>query len=300
MAKKLKLSKKKKRWVKQFKPTSVMRGKPLAYNASVQQKYVSDLQKLMSEIIKDTEKAVKQIYKSGASKEFFTQDASITSTARINLNKLLKSIETIVSNKSESMVKRMLRGTDQTSKSSLFQSLKELSGGVSIKTDFKSAGTQEAITSSYNVNIDLIKTMTGDYTGQIRGAVNRSIQGGGGLETLIPEMEKFLNKQAKQTLNKAKNVALDQTRKAYTAINKARMEKVGVTKFEWIHSGGGREPRPYHKTPFPSGLNHGIFDINDPPIINKETGARGLPGDEINCKCFMRPVIQFDEGEPVE
>ena len=300
MAKKLKLSKKKKKWVKQFKPTSVMRGKPLPYNVSVQQRYIKDLEKLMDEMIKDTETAVKQIYKSDASKEFFTQDASIAGTARIRLNKLLKSIEKLVSGKSETMVKRMLRGTDQTSKSSLNQSLKELSGGMSIKTDFKSTGTQEAITSSFNANIDLIKTMTGDYTGKIRGAVNRSIQGGGGLETLIPDIEKFLNKQAKQTLNKAKNVALDQTRKAYTAINKARMEKVGVSKFEWVHSGGGREPRPYHKTPFPNGLNHGIFDINDPPVIDKKTGEHGLPGDAINCKCFMRPVIQFDEGEPVE
>lgn len=300
MAKKLKFTKKKKKWVNQFKPTTVMRGKPLPYNVSVQQRYIKDLEKLMSKVIKDTEKAVKEIYRTDASKEFFTQDASIASTARINLNKLLKTIENLVSDKSESMVKRMLRGTDQNSKSSLNQSLKELSGGLSIKTDFKTSGTQEAITSSYNANIDLIKTMTGDYTGQIRGAVNRSIQGGGGLETLIPEIEKFLNKQAKQTLNKAKNVALDQTRKAYTAINKARMEKVGVTKFEWVHSGGGREPRVYHKTPYPNGLNHGIFDINDPPVINKETGARGLPGDEINCKCFMRPVIVFDEGVPAE
>lgn len=282
MVKKLKLTKKKKRWVNQFKPTGVMRGKPLVYNTSVQVKYTSDLQKLMSEMIRETEKAVKEIYKSDASREFFTSDASIASTARIRLNKLLKSIEDLVSSKSESMVKRMLRGTDDTSKSTLHQSLKELSGGVSIKTDFKTAGTQEAITSSYNANVDLIKTMTGDYTSQIRGAVNRSIQGGGGLETLIPEIDKFLNKQAKQTLNKAKNVALDQTRKAYTAINKARMEKVGVSKFEWVHSGGGREPRPYHKTDAPTGLNHGIFDINDPPIIDKKTGQRGLPGEAIN------------------
>ena len=299
MVKKLKLTKKKKKWVKQFKPT-VMCGKPLSYNVSVQQRYIKDLEKLMDKMIKDTEITIKQIYRSDASKEFFTEDASITSTARIKLNKLLKSIEKLVNGKSETMVKRMLRGTDQTSKSSLNQSLKELSGGMSIKTDFKSAGTQEAITSSFNANIDLIKTMTGDYTSQVRGAVNRSIQGGGGLETLIPDIEKFLNKQAKQTLNKAKNVALDQTRKAYTAINKARMEKVGVSKFEWVHSGGGREPRPHHKTPFPNGLNHGIFDINDPPVIDKKTGKKGLPGEAINCKCFMRPVVVFDEGEPVQ
>jgi len=295
--KKFKLSKKKKTWVKQFKPTVVMRGTHLAYNASVQQRYISDLEKLMNEIIELTEKGVKKIYKTEAAEQFFTQDASIASTARIRLNSILRSVEDLVSEKSDTMVKRMLNGTDQTAKSSLHQSLKELSGNLLIKTDFQSTGVQEAITSSYNANVDLIKTMTGNYTDQIRGAVNRSIQSGGGLETLIPEIENFLNDKAKQILNKAKNVALDQTRKAYTAINTARMRNVGVTKFEWLHSGGGRKPREYHKTDFPNGLNHGIFDIDDPPIIDKKTGQRGLPGEAINCKCTMRPVITFDEGE---
>ena len=296
----MKFTKKKKKWVKQFKPTAVMRGTPLAYNVSVQNKYIADLQKLMKAMFKKTETAVKQIYKTDASKDYFTTDASIASTAEKKLNKLLKSIESLVNDKSTTMVDRMLSGTDQTSKASLNRSLKELSGGLSIKTDFETSGTKETITSSLNANVDLIKTISGDYMSQVRGAVNRSIQEGGGLETLIPTIEKLLNKQSKQVLNKAKNVALDQTRKAYTAINKARMEKVGVTKFEWVHSGGGREPRPHHKTNFPNGLNHGIFDINDPPVIDKKTGERGLPGQAINCKCFMRPVIVFDEGEPVQ
>jgi len=277
-----------------------MRGTPLLYNVSVQQKYVKDLEKLMTEMIKETEKEVKQIYKTDASKDYFTMDASIASTARIRLNKLLENVKSLVNSKSETMVKRMLVGTDKTAKSTLSKSLKELSGGLYIKTDFETAGTKEVITSSLNANVDLIKTISGSYTEQVRGAVNRSIQEGGGLETLIPEMNKLLKKQAKQTLNKAKNVALDQTRKAYTAINKSRMESVGVTKFEWVHSGGGREPRPHHKTPFPNGLNHGIFDINDPPVIDKKTGEVGLPGQAINCKCFMKPVIVFDEGEPVQ
>ncbi len=293
----MKLAKKKKQWVKQFRPTAVMRGKPLQYNVSVQQRYVSDLKKLMGEIIKKTEAEVKKIYRSDASKEFFTQDASVSSSARIRLNKLLETIENLINGSVASIVNQMLAGTDQTSKSSLHQSLKDLSGGLLIKTDFQTNGTQEVITASYNANVDLIKTMSGNYIDSVRGAVFRSIQSGGGLETLIPEIESHLNDQAKQTLNKAKNIALDQTRKAYTAINKARMEKIGVKKFEWIHSGGGRSPRIYHKTDFPTGLNHGIFDISDPPVIDVKTGQRGLPGEAINCKCTMRPIIQFDDGE---
>ncbi|RIQ43658.1 phage head morphogenesis protein, partial [Bordetella avium] len=32
---------------------------------------------------------------------------------------------------------------------------------------------------------------------------------------------------------------------------------------------------------------------DNPPIIDKTTGERGLPGQLINCKCRMRPVIDF-------
>jgi SPP1 gp7 family putative phage head morphogenesis protein len=155
----------------------------------------------------------------------------------------------------------------------------------------------EVLKSSFNSNIDLIKTMSGDYLTSVRGAVYRSITEGGGLETLIPNIQKFLDDKNAQVLNKAKNVALDQTRKAYTAITKTRMTEVGVEKFEWVHSGGGREPREYHKSraKYPAGLNGQIFSINDPPIIDKKTGERGLPSQAINCKCFMRPIIEFGE-----
>ena len=151
-----------------------------------------------------------------------------------------------------------------------------------------------------NVNVDLIKTINANYLEQVKGAVNRSIQNGGGLETLVPNMNKFLKSEAQKTRNKAKNVALDQTRKAYNALNAARMERIGVKKFEWVHSGGGQSPREYHMAAAPSGLNGGIFSIDDPPVIDQKTGELGLPGQAINCKCIMRPLIQFDEGEVVD
>ncbi len=296
MAKKL-LTNKKKAWAKQFKPTAALRGKPLAYNVSVQKRYIDDMQALMSDIIAETEKAIKGIYASEAAEEFFTEDASIASQSRISLNKLTSKAEALVAAKAKSMAERMIGGTDKTSKSSLHSSLKELSGGLSIKTDIYSSDIAEAITSSINANVDLIKTIPAEYLAKVKGAVNRSIQSG--TPDLVAEIEGLLTKESRKMLNKAKNVALDQTRKAYTAINKARMEKVGVTEFEWIHSGGSREPRKKHITRFPNGLNGGIFSINDPPVIDDKTGERGLPGQLINCRCVMRPIIRFDEGEPV-
>jgi SPP1 gp7 family putative phage head morphogenesis protein len=89
----------------------------------------------------------------------------------------------------------------------------------------------------------------------------------------------------------AKNVALDQTRKAYMSINTERMRDVGVSKFEWIHTGGSQDPRQYHKTV----LNGNVYDINDPPVIDQRTGERGLPGLLPFCRCTMRPVVTFED-----
>ena len=298
MATKL-LSNKRRYYVEQRKPQFV-KGLPLRVNVGVQQRYQKDLDRLMSQIIAETEKTVRNIFKSEASKEFFAQDESIASIARINLNKLSRRIAELLNKKAKAMAERMVNNTSKASASSLHQSLKEMSGGLSIKTSITSGVVAESFKASVAANVDLIKTIPDVYLNNVKGAVSRSIQNGGGLQTLIPEIEKLLSNEAKKIKNKAKNVALDQTRKAYNSLNAARMSSIGIDEFEWIHSGGGQRPREYHKENWPAGLNHGIFSLKNLPIVNKKTGARGLPGNQPNCKCTMRPIIKFNEGEPVD
>jgi SPP1 gp7 family putative phage head morphogenesis protein len=294
------LTKKRNAWVDRFNPSVAIRGDQLNYSLPVQRRYVKDVEGAISEVIRETEKEVMRIFKSDASKKYFSQDASIASTARIDMNALERKLNKSLSSKIKAMAERMVKKSDDQSKSALHSSLETLSGGLSIKTNIGSADITQAFMASVNVNVDLIKTISSNYLEQVKGAVNRSIQNGGGLQTLIPEIEKFLDKEAAKTKNKAKNVALDQTRKAYNALNVARMKKLGLNNFEWIHSGGGQVPRKHHITPWPNGLNHGIFNVNNPPIVNPDTGETGLPGSEINCRCTMRPLIVFEAGEETE
>jgi SPP1 gp7 family putative phage head morphogenesis protein len=91
------------------------------------------------------------------------------------------------------------------------------------------------------------------------------------------------------TLRRARNIALDQTRKAYNNINKGRMQAIGVQKFEWVHSGGGQKPRELHIE-----LDGQVFSFDDLPVIDERTGERGIPGQAINCRCTMVPVIEFE------
>src|SRR5690606_26007916 len=119
--------------------------------------------------------------------------------------------------------------------------------------------------------------------------VMRSITTSNGLQDLIPA----LRERNVKVKNWAENVARDQTRKAYATINRTRMEETGIEEFEWIHSGGANQPRPFHMHKFPAGLNGGIFRFDDPPVIDEKTGERGFPGQLPYCGCTMRPVIRF-------
>jgi len=40
-----------------------------------------------------------------------------------------------------------------------------------------------------------------------------------------------------------------------------------------------------------------IFSFDDLPVIDRRSGERGIPGQAINCRCRMAPVIEFDNDE---
>lgn len=296
MAKKL-LTNKKQKWAKQYKPKSIS-GTQLRNSVPVQARYVRKMQALTERVIEETEKTVLALLKSGEAKEYFSNDASIASSARIDMNKLFRALTKVIKDKSVDMAKQMVLGTDKQSKSALHRSLKEMSGGLNIKTNISSPEISNALKASINTNVDLIGSINSGYMDNVKGIVNRAIQGGGSLDEIMPAIQKSLSNEARKVRNKAKNVALDQTRKAYNSLNKARMEKVGVKKFQWIHTGASQEPREHHQKMFPDGLNRGIYSFDDLPVIDEKTGERGIPGQAINCKCVMKPVIEFDEGEP--
>lgn len=289
------LSKKKKKWAKTFKPTAVVRGSALNYPVGVQRRYTRGVQKIINAVIKEAVKGVRAVFDTTKAEEYYAEDAagtSFTKAANKSLDSLFKRLSAKSAIEANKISRRMVGATNKSSQASMGASLKELSGGVTLKPSEMGGQIAEVLQSSIEANVGLIVDITDSYLAKVSDAVNRSIQNGRGLQDLIP----FMQKQTGVTKRHGKNVALDQTRKAYNSLNKARMDNVGLSKFEWLHSGGSQQPREFHLARFPKGLNGGIYDINDPPIINQATGARGLPGDEIFCHCRMIPVLVFDEG----
>jgi len=273
-----------------------MRGTDLRPNVKAQKRYQKRIDNLVNKMIEKTERVLLGLFRSDEANKFFAEDASLSSQARILTNQLTKEFEKLFNKQALPITEQLMRAEDQQSKSTLNHSLKELSGGLSIKTDFMTEDLRDVIKASVAESTSLIKSIPQQYMLEVEGAVMRSITTGNGLKDLVP----FFEKRAGMVKRRAKNIALDQTRKAYNNINEKRMQALGVNTYEWVHSGGGSEPRPHHiKSHKSGGLNGGVYSLSEPPIIDPKTGQRGKPGDLINCRCTMRPVFKFEDGERI-
>jgi SPP1 gp7 family putative phage head morphogenesis protein len=291
----LKLTNKKSSWV--GKRNVAIKGTRLNYNVSDQLKYKRELMKLTRLMISESQKKILDLFRSDNSKQFFKQqkkaamDASITSKSKKLLNELMSKFEKLFNSKAKELAEGMLEKTLKTSQSNLKTSLKQLSGGLSLNTGVVPKGMEEVSQAIINENVSLIKSIPSEYLDKVSGAVMRSITSGNGLADLEPEIKKYSG----QSDRRVSLLALDQTRKAYNTINKQRMQSIGVKKFEWIHSGGGQHPRISHMK-----LDGKIFSFDDLPLKGEEGFVNGqIPGQAINCRCTMLPVIEFENGEEI-
>ena len=293
MVKRVLLSKKRKQWI-QGRTTS-LKGQPLRHNIQCEARYAKRLQKLSERMADDVKREVLKLLDCPDSKDYFGTDASIASQARILLNGLTGKYNQAFKDLAKPAAKQMIRGINQASKSGLFSSLQKMTGGMSIKTDLMTEDLSEVMKATMVENDDLIQSLSTDYMKKIRGDVIRSITTpeAGGFTQLRKRIAQTLDREKGQVMRRANNIALDQTRKAYNNLNLGRMKAVGVNQFEWVHSRGGQRPRDYHLKV----LDGNIYNTDDPPIIDPDTGERGFPGQLIHCRCTLLPVISFDDGE---
>lgn len=297
MARRL-LTSKRRDWVQSREHSGVMKGKPLPYPAGVMERYRLALQAITDEMTKTTEKQIVELFQHPDFKDYFNSYGEIAgvamdaispgSQARILTNKLKVQFTQLFNEKAKPMAERMVNQANEASATATYASLKELSGGLSLDVRGITPQMAEFMKLAVANNVALIKSIPAQYFEKVQGAVYRSIFDGKGLE----DLHDFFSQQYGEQSRRAKNVALDQTRKAYNALNKGRMQKTGVQKFRWLHSGGGIHPRPLHQ-----GYHGRVFSFSNLPVIDERTGERGIPGQAVNCGCTMQPVIEFEDGE---
>lgn len=155
-------------------------------------------------------------------------------------------------------------------------------GGMSVKFRMTRA-MNDVVQATVHENVSLIRSIPQRYFTEIEGAVMRSVSAGRDLG----QLNDFLRQQYGVTKRRAALISRDQNNKASANLARARQLELGITEAIWVHSGGGKVPRPSHvkagrdKVRF--NLAEGWYDPHEKKHI--------LPGELINCRCVSRPVV---------
>jgi SPP1 gp7 family putative phage head morphogenesis protein len=161
-------------------------------------------------------------------------------------------------------------------------SLKSLlaKGGMTVKFT-PSRAVNDVLAANIAENVSLIRSIPERHLTQIEGMVMRSVQTGRDLASLTRDLQSTFG----VTKKRAAFIARDQNNKATATITRVRQQELGVTKAIWLHSGGGRHPRPTHvaKSGKEYDITTGWYDPAEQEWL--------WPGTAINCRCVSKVVL---------
>lgn len=141
------------------------------------------------------------------------------------------------------------------------------------------ADVNNAMQAAIGENVGLIKSIASEHLSDVEGLVMRSMTQGRNLGELTEQ----LTQRYDITKRRAALIAKDQSNKLTSVINRTRQNELGITEALWMHSHGGRHPRPSHVA-----ANGKKYDINKGMYLD---GEWLLPGQAINCRCTSKSLI---------
>lgn len=270
MARNIRLTKKREKYVDQ-RSSGKLVGGALRPSAGQIERYSAEITKLLRLMYREYRRELVATFDDTPA---IVMDASIANKASVALNALKRRFARLFRERAPGIVENMLRGVDKASTDTLNTSLKELSGGITLKTDKMPAALQQVVQSAIKENVALIKSIGEKYHTQIEGSVMRSLQPGG---RGLADVREFLDKYEGITDRRRDLIAMNQVRRVSAAIQVERAKSAGVKEFVWRHSRGGAHPREIHER-----LDGKVFTLDNLPVIDKD-GTRGLPGSLPNC-----------------
>ena len=284
MARNIRLTKKREKYVDQ-RSSGKLVGGALRPSAGQIERYSAEITKLLRLMYREYRA---ELVKTFDDTPAIVMDASIANKASVVLNALKRRFARLFRERAPVIVENMLKGVDKASTDTLNTSLKELSGGITLKTDKMPAALKQVVQSAIKENVALIKSIGEKYHTQIEGAVMRSLQPGG---RGLADVREFLDKYEGITDRRRDLIAMNQVRRVTSAIQVEKAKSAGVKEFVWRHSRGGAHPREIHER-----LDGKVFTLDNLPVIDKD-GTRGLPGSLPNCRCFMVPQLSWGDDE---
>jgi SPP1 gp7 family putative phage head morphogenesis protein len=245
-------------------------------NAGTEAKYRKALNDLIDEMANSVRYWIGASYK--ANEPVIAQDETPAAALQKEMRRLRRQWQKKFNARSSSLAEYFATSAEKRTALQLQNALRDT--GMTVKFTMTPA-MRDVMKASINEQVSLIKSIPSQYFTQIEGAVMRSVSAGRDLGSLAKELQE----QHGVTRRRAATISRDQNNKATAQMTRVRRLEIGITEAIWLHSGGGKHPRPKHLA-F-SGKRYNIKD--GAPIGDK--GQNVHPGEEINCRCVSKAVI---------
>ena len=209
------------------------------------------------------------------------QDATPAKELEREIRRLGKVWEKRLNEMAPKLAKWFLQSASKRSEERLKKILRD--GGMSVKFELTPV-VRDITEAAIAENVSLIKSIGEQYHTQIEGLVMRSVTTGRDLAYLSTE----LHKRYGVTKRRAAFIARDQNQKATAVITRVRQMESGIEEAVWLHSHGGKEPRPTHLA------NDGKRYRVDEGWYDPDPKVKRFiwPGELPNCKCVAKPVLK--------
>ena len=268
----------------------LIRGRAIAPNAGLEAEYQRRLQKLVREMSRSVEYWLSAEYRRQEPRiELYNAppetvpdrcvpgDASPGSDLLDRLRKQTRRWIRAFNGQADAVADWFTRAALRSTDTQVKASLSELAG---FTVQFRGSRALDTVLRSLIAeNVALIRSIPSEYALEVEGLVMRSVRDGRDLGFL----KKELQRRYEITERRARTIARDQSHKATQSFARERLRQNGITRATWVHMGGTTDPRLSHVR-----ADGKEFDTAKGLEID---GEMIFPGQKINCRCRMRPVL---------
>jgi SPP1 gp7 family putative phage head morphogenesis protein len=252
--------------------------RPVRPNAGTRQRYYRQMVTLIREMATAVEEFV--LLQRRIVPPVMASDASPASEMEEALRKIFEQwqgrFDGMAAKVAKSFVENQWRGVD----SAFRQALRD--AGWSVQFTLTPA-MRDALDAMIAENVGLIRSIPARYLEEVQGIVMRNYADGHNIKAMAKEIRSRYGVASRRAML----IARDQTSKCYSITQRVRMQEVGVKEAIWLHSHGGRTPRPTHVA-----MDHKRFRL-DKGMWDSAEKKWIYPSELINCRCVSRAVLPF-------
>ena len=252
--------------------------RPVHANKGVELAYRRAIDKLVDEMAHSIEYWIEAAYKNNTPD--LAMDALPSQVLAKRLAEVGKRWVKRFDDMAETISERFIQSGKKATDSAMQQSFKDAGWTVQFKP---TKAIRDAMNASVVENVSLIKSIPQQYLKNVEGSVMRGFTNGRDLKQISDELQKHYG----VTKRRAAFIARDQSNKLNATVTQARRVELGLFKAIWIHSSGGKTPRPSHVK---AGKDRLEFDVREGALID---GERIQPGYLPNCRCVSRTILPF-------